>query len=153
MRHVLRCFLLFAGVAGLLTLSACQSLPVHSRPSEAVVKERVAALMEAKVHQDWGKFYTFLDPEYQKQVSQKNFVNRKRGVRFIDYSIQSIQVDPSGRKAEVVVVCDMMARSFRFADQRQTQKWLKKGGEWYLEMQQHGNPMGGGKPSSPHAPD
>ncbi len=137
------------GVLGLAwLLSACQGLPMMpSQPPEEVLEKRVAGLMDAKVNQNWGSFYTYLDPSFKEKVSRQNFINRSRDVRFTDYSIQSIEIGPSGEEATVSVLYDMMARAFHFTDQRDTQKWLKKGGKWYLEMKPAGNAMqGGGKP-------
>ena len=138
---------LFGALGMVFLLSACQSLPLmSSQPPEAVLEKRVAGLMNAKVNQDWGSFYTYLDPAYQEKVSKKNFINRSRDVRFTDYSIKSIKIGPSGEEGKVTVLYDMMARAFHFTDQRDTQKWVKKGGKWYLEMKSAGNAMEGGKP-------
>jgi len=148
MEQSFRMFSLFGVLAVVFLLSACQGLPMmSSQPPEAVLEKRVAGLMNAKVNQDWGSFYTYLDPAFQEKVSKKNFMNRSRDVRFTDYSIQSIQIAPSGEEATVAVLYDMMAKAFHFTDQRDTQKWVKKGRKWYLEMKPAGNPMeGGGKP-------
>jgi len=104
--------------------------------------------MNAKVNQDWAAFYTYLDPAYQKKVPQNKFVNRKRDVRFTDFSIKSVQIAPSGKDAEVAVVYDMTVRSYEFTDQRQVQDWVKKGGQWYLDIRQT-NPLGEEQGDSP----
>ena len=120
-------------VMSIAVLTACQTLP--SRPPEAALEQRVKGLMKAKINQNWARLYTYLDPSYQETVSRKNFVNRQREAMYSDFSIESIQIKPSGREAVAEVLFDMTVKSFEFKDQRDVQNWVKKDEKWYLKTQ------------------
>ena len=124
-------------IAGVL--NACQSLPL--RPPGAELEDRVAGLMQAKIDEDWGKFYDYLDPAYKTEVSLQSFLNRPRDAKYTDFVIDTIEINPSGAAADVLVRYDMNFRSYHFTDQRDSQQWVKKDGTWYLKINDE-NAMG-----------
>jgi len=130
-RRVFQLFLLLIFIGSVLT--ACQTLPFKS--NGASLKQRVKGMMEAKINQDWGRFYSYLEPAFKEKVSKKDFVNKKRGVRFTGFSIKSIQIKPSGKEAVVEVLFDMTIKSYSFTDQEDSQVWVKKKRNWYMAHQ------------------
>ena len=51
---------------------------------------------------------------------------------FTGFQIESIEVDESGKEAEVVVKIDFNVRGFDFKGTPQKQAWVKEGRDWYI---------------------
>ena len=117
---------------GLFVISACRSLPFQ--PAEKSLKQRIAGMMTARENQDWAKVYKFLDPDYKKQVSKQGFLGINRNIEYKDFTIESVEFDPSGKKATAQVKYDMTVQSFDVKDHRETLEWVKSGGSWYFKM-------------------
>lgn len=111
-------------------LNACSTFPTKS-PSEALRGE-VKGLMDAKITDDWGEYYSYLDPIYRERVSEKDFLNMNRAMRFTKYTIESIDILESGTDAHVKIKYNFNMQAFSFKDQVEIQKWIKKRFGWYL---------------------
>ena len=59
-------------------------------------------------------------------------INRKSDL--LKYEIESIEISPSGDEATVKIKTDMAAMSFEFPGVVLTQKWVKVGWTWYLQV-------------------
>jgi len=119
-------------IMALFLISACQSLPFQ--PPEQVLQKLAAGMMAARVAQDWGQVYQYLAPDYKNRVSKENFLGKKRDIQFGDFTVESVEIGPSGKEAVITVKYDMTVMSFNVANKRITQNWVKTGGKWYYQM-------------------
>ncbi|MFP4533527.1 MAG: hypothetical protein ACLFNS_12670 [Desulfobacterales bacterium] len=120
------------GILALLifTLGAC-SLKNNRQPDEEALRQRVKNMMEAKIADDWGKVYDFQAPEYKQEVSKDQFLGINRNMSVLSYSIESIEMAPSGKEATVKVEFSASARGYEFSGMVNTQQWKKIKGTWY----------------------
>lgn len=117
-----------------LCMAACSMMQQNGPSGEKALQKRVEAMMEAKVKDDWGRVYEYLEPDYKKKVSKEEFLGIRRKMTVLRYNIKSIEMEPSGRKATVTVKFAAEARGFEFDNLRDIQTWLKKGGVWYEQV-------------------
>ncbi len=116
----------------MLGMSSCATFPFRS--SEEALRSRVEEMMNARMDDDWEKVYTYLDPAYQRRISKKDFMNIRREMDYTRYSIESIEIGPSGNDAVVKVRQDVNVKIFDFKNQSETQNWIKDGWTWYLKV-------------------
>ena len=129
-------------VAVLVMTGGCQSFLSQPIPAEKALENRVVEMMSARVNGDWGRVYEYLCPEYKNTVSQESFMAKPRNMVFHNFNVESVNMDPSVEKATVVVQYDMRVMSYEVPDQRETQKWIIKNGQWYF-MIKNVSPFGG----------
>ena len=121
-------FVLFA----LLLATALMHLGcATSTTPEQDLEKRVHAYMTAKVEGDWQLVYTFYDENFKSQVP-KSYFSTTRDAQFPDYSIESIQMDPSGKKAVVQVKHSMTVGGLALEDITDTQNWVLENKDWFL---------------------
>ena len=113
-------------------LNACSIF--KTKPPAEALKERVEGLMNAKIADDWGEYYTYLDSSYRNRVSKKDFMNMNRAMEFTKYTIESIDILESGEEATVKVKGNYNMMAFNFKDQVEIQKWIKERFNWYMRM-------------------
>jgi hypothetical protein len=113
-------------------LNACSMM--HRKPPEEVLRERVNEMMSARINNDWGKVYTYLDSSYRKNESKDSFLNKKRGANTTAFTIDQIDIKPSGADATVKLKNDLNMKGFDLKNNLETQNWIKEGGEWYLQI-------------------
>ena len=118
-------------VMGLFVISACQSLPFEM--TEGSLNERIAGMMTARQDQNWAKVYEYLDPEYRSKVSKSSFVNMSRNIQYNNFTIESVEYTPSGKKATATVKYDFVVQALDVQDHRETQDWIKSSGQWYFK--------------------
>jgi uncharacterized protein YceK len=116
-----------------LVISGCATFEPTS-PQKAI-RERVEKLMDAKMNNDWATVYDLLSPAYREKVSKDGFVQKSRGLMFTGYTIDSIEIKPSGDKAVVELTYSVNMRGFEFKDNPETQQWVKKGWHWYMDLE------------------
>jgi hypothetical protein len=126
-------WMLFLSVM-LLTIGVCSCSTLPFRSSEEALRIRVEEMMNARINDDWEKVYGYLDSGYQNRISKTNFLNIRREMDYIKYSIVSVEVQPSGREAVVQVKQDISIKMFDFKDQPEKQQWVKDGFSWYLKV-------------------
>jgi len=110
--------------------------------SEQGLEKRAHANMAAQIKDDWKLVYTFLDETYRKETSEDDFV-ASRGAQIQEYHIESIKIDPSKKKALVLVKYNMTIRgplSFDVKDVKDNQTWIVENNNWFLTVK----PLGGG---------
>lgn len=112
------------------SLGAC-SLKHASPSGEEALRQRVSRMMQAKIDDDWGKVYEFQAPEYKKAVSKDKFLGINRKMSVLRYSIESLEMAPSGKEATVEVKFAASVRGFEFEGMVNTQQWVKIKGTWY----------------------
>lgn len=113
-------------------LGACSTFPF--RPAEEELRARVDGLMTARINSEWGKVYDFYAPSYKENNLRDAFIGKSRQSNVARYEIESIEISPSGDEATVKVKNDMSAMSFEFPGIVMTQRWVKDGWNWYLDV-------------------
>ena len=119
-------------VAVLFMVCGCQTFSFQ--PTEKILENRAAEMMAARVNQDWGRVYHYLNPEYKETVSKERFQSMARNISYRIFSVESVIIDPSGEKATVVVQYDMTMMGFEVPGHRETQEWIKKSEKWYFSI-------------------
>ena len=122
--------LVFSVSISAIMLVACATAPIKS--SEALLRERVDGLMQAKINNNWAGVYEYYTPDFKEENSKDQFVRMNRQMHFKNYTIQSIEMDPSGKAATVIVRYDFRVLGSLF-HKNDTQKWVRDGGQWYQE--------------------
>lgn len=113
-------------------LSACSVF--QFKPAKEVLQSRVQGLMDAKINNEWGTVYEFYASSYKEHYSRDAFLMKSRKSSVLRYEIESIEINPSGDEATVKIKNDMSAMSFEFPGIVMTQKWVKEGWSWYLQV-------------------
>ena len=124
-------FVLFIVIISLAS-TACAAL--KSKPPEEALKERVQGMMQAKINKDWGSVYTYFDESFQKRESKEVFSNKIGGIIFKAYTIESIEILPTGKDATVKIKSDIQTNGFDFKGTPETQHWIMEEGEWHLQV-------------------
>ena len=76
----------------------CASFPQKISKEESL-RKRVNALIQAKIDGRWDIVYDLYDSSYKKTLSREQFANRLRTMQFKNFSIETIEILPSGREA------------------------------------------------------
>ena len=124
--------LLLILVITVLLINACSTFSVKS--SEDFLRQRVEGFMNAKISNDWLAVYEYLEPSYQEMVSQKNFIQRSRSVRFNNYSIGIFAILDSGKDATVEVTYSATMKGMDFKDNREIQRWVRINNDWFVTI-------------------
>lgn len=127
-----RKFVLFTAGILLLSLTACQI--IHRTPPEEAVRLRITDFMNARVSQDFAKAYTFFNAVYHDTVSATQYEKKAGRVAVSGFSIESIDVNDSGKEAVAVVKTDVSMQGFDFKDNSETQIWVREKGGWFLHI-------------------
>jgi hypothetical protein len=122
----------FLVVTGFMIVQSCSTFSL--KPPQERLRDRVQAMMDAKIKNDWAKVYDYLSPSYQKTISKDAFSRMSRSVYFIKYAINSINIGPSGSEANVEVNYDADLKGFDMKNRIEKQTWIKVEGEWYLDI-------------------
>lgn len=104
--------------------------------SEKGLEKRVHEFMAAQIKDDWKLAYTFFDKTYRKQIPEDQF-SSSRGSEIQDYHIESIKMDPSNKKALVLVKYNMTIKgplSFELKDVKDNQTWIIENNNWFLSV-------------------
>jgi len=115
-----------------LASTACAAL--RSKAPDEALRERVQGMMQAKINKDWGTVYTYFDESFQKRESKEAFSNKIGSMIFKAYTIEKIEILPSGKEATVKIKGDIQAKGFDFKGTPSTQHWIMEGGEWRLQV-------------------
>lgn len=96
------------------------------------IEKRVNALMTAKVNGNWQEVYPFFDANYKSKIPESRF-QRPRSIKILEYSIDSIQLGPEKKSANVLVIYSMMIQTGATVDNiKDKQSWILENGEWVL---------------------
>ena len=63
-----------------------------------------------------------------------NHKNYPKTVYFTAYTIDAIDIQPSGKDALVKLKYDINMKGFDFKNNPETQKWIQENGNWYLQV-------------------
>ena len=139
--QIRKIFSIFILVLLACSLGACNIKNI-TKSNEEVLRQRVNAMMQAKMDDDWGTVYEFQSPEYKKEVSKKDFLGFSRKMSITSYSIASLEMAPSGKEATVEVKFAANVKGFDFDGMVNTQQWTKIKGTWYEKAEPKGKSKG-----------
>ena len=118
----------------------CASFPQKISKEESL-RKRVNALIQAKIDRRWDIVYDLYDSSYKKTLSREQFANRLRTMQFKNFSIETIEILPSGREAEVKLKVDISMKGFDFKDAPEKQHWIEEKGNWFMKVMPQINPF------------
>jgi hypothetical protein len=118
----------------------CASLPQKISKEEAL-RNRVNALMQAKIDGKWDIVYDLYDSSYRKTLSREQFASRSRAMLFKNFSIETIEILPSGTEAKVKVRTDISMKGFDFKGAPENQNWIEENGKWFMKVKPQINPF------------
>ena len=120
-----------AGCAGFSSITAKQE----------PLEERVRNYLQAQIDRKWDRAYEFFDSSSRKAIVRESYVHRTRTLSYTGFTIEEMNILPSGDQATVKVRIDVMAMAFNFKGVSQTQNWVKEGGEWFVKSEPPKNPF------------
>ncbi|MDA8405180.1 MAG: hypothetical protein M0Z56_13440 [Desulfobacteraceae bacterium] len=121
----------------IISVASAACAVLQSKAPEEALRERVQGMMQAKINKDWGAVYTYFDESFQKRESKEVFSKKIGEIIFKTYTIESIEILPTGKDATVKIKSDIQAKGFDFKGTPETQHWIMEGGEWRLQVPVH----------------
>lgn len=118
----------------MITFSLFACAIFQQKAPDEDLKVRVEGMMTAKINNDWGKIYTYFESSFRKKETKDDFTNKKRGIKFTKYMIDSIKIAQTGKEATVKVEYDFNMRGFDFKNNLEVQNWAQEEGRWYLRI-------------------
>ena len=110
----------------------CATLPFPKDEGEEL-RDRVVRMMEAKTTGNWDLVYDYYDPAFRSSTSKGEFTSKNR-ILFKAYTIQKMEILPSGKEARVEISNDISMQGFDFKDAPETQHWVNIDGKWYYKV-------------------
>ena len=136
---------LIAALAILMLTAACD----FKKPEERV-RERARLLLQAKVDGKWDQVYDLYDADYRKTITREAFAKRPRTMSYKAFTIEGVEILPSGTEAVVRVTETVSIQTFEFRSPVIPQRWIKADdGKWYQRVEESQNPFGRMFPSKP----
>jgi hypothetical protein len=129
MRRIFQNMVLFWLV---LMVAGCSVFQTKSSTDN--LRQRVDGYMTAKINGNWAEVYDYLTPEYRQETTKEAFASMSRGMDFLSYTIDSIEIEPSGTEAVVSVKQDFKAQIFSIKDDIHRQHWIYEKNQWYVKM-------------------
>jgi len=118
----------------------CASFPQQISKEESL-RKRIDTLMQAKINGKWDIVYDHYDSSYRKTLPREQFANRSRSMQFKNFSIETIEILPSGKEAKVKVKSDISLQGFDFKGAPENQQWIEENGQWFLKVKPQKNPF------------
>jgi len=84
-------------------LNLKEALVITGKDKKQKLKNRVEALMKARIAKDWSKAWGFLDPVYRNLYSKKSWMNTRDRMEFLNYKVLSIGVHGSHGKTKTMI--------------------------------------------------
>ncbi len=112
-------------------------LPPRLRPAaeEAVLKQRVTGLWQAKAAQDWSSVYTYLPPWFRERTSLEKFLGSKARFLYLSPEVQWVEVNGNDARALIAVgykLNDPATTKMPSHMDKPIESWIKVDGVWYV---------------------
>lgn len=88
-----------------ILLAGCAGLTPE--PKQESLDERVKNYMQAQIDKDWAKVYSFFHSSYREKMSKEQFTGMVRKLSYKSFTIEGIDMLPSGQEAQVKVRIDL----------------------------------------------
>ena len=129
------------------------TLPPTLRPAaeEAVLKERVLGLWQAKAKEDWKAVYAYMPPWFKELNPPEKFLRSKAMFLYSSPAIQWVEVQGSEARAAIEVGSrpnDPATTKLQPRVAKLIEPWYKVDGIWYLKVitPEEQRPSAQGKP-------
>ncbi|MDM8515101.1 hypothetical protein QUF76_02790 [Desulfobacterales bacterium HSG16] len=106
---------------------------MNLRNTEDDLRKRVEGMLEARNNGYWDDVYDYYNKEYRDSITKKQFMNRPRGLRFIAYDIQVIEIQPSKTQAKVTIREEVSYKGRKTKGQITTD-WIIEEGRWVQKI-------------------
>lgn len=123
---------LCAGVVFFFGCAGVGSNSTKSQDSADRLSREVATFMQAMVDKNWNAAYPFFDNSFKKSVSKETFASFPRQIEIKAFTVESVEILPSGKEADVTITQDLSSRGFTFKGIKKTQHWLVQKGKWVV---------------------
>ena len=118
------------------------SLGCERKTPEEKLRERAALLLQSRVDGRWGQVYDLYDADYRGSISREDFMRRSRNMQFLSFTIEGVEVMPSGKEGVVKVKEKVSIRAFTFDSPVVAQSWIQgDDGKWYMKVGTPQNPF------------
>jgi hypothetical protein len=121
-------------------LTGCAALSPQ-RDEPMALKNRVAALHQAKVEGDWSSVYDFFYSGYREKRTKTQFLSKPKGMNFKNFEVGKVEIAPSGDSATVEVKEDFSYQGYEFDGYFKPQTWVKENGEWVFKLDPKAKPF------------
>lgn len=121
------------GILLLAAMTGCTKLASPLLPPTDRLHMRVTAVWNAKTVHDWGAVYDAATEESRSKMKKDRFINHAN-VKVLDYSIESIEISPSGDKALVSVQYSVMQNGYTFNHIQSKDEWIWEKNEWRINL-------------------
>ena len=130
---ILTCVFLLAST---LTCSATEQ-----QSQDELLRKRVEELMQAKADGKWDVVYGLYNANFRNAVPGNSFANKPRTMRFKSFTIEKLEILPSGTEAVVEVKSNVEMQGFEFKGALNKQHWIKEGEQWFQKVRPKANPF------------
>ena len=80
--------------------------------------------------------YDLYDADYRKTITREDFIRRPRNMQYVAFTIESVEVLPSGKEAVVKAKEDVTFQAYPFSSPVKAQRWIKADdGKWYQKVE------------------
>lgn len=130
-----------------ILLAGCAGLTPE--PKQESLDERVKNYMQAQIDKDWAKVYSFFHSSYREKMSKEQFTGMVRKLSYKSFTIEGIDMLPSGQEAQVKVRIDLSFMGYVFPRAPQKQNWAKENGGWFVKGSDKTTPPFAREPKKP----
>ena len=120
------CTILFCGCA------TTGSHTMNSQGKTDRLSKEVAKFMQAMVDKNWEVAYPFFDDGFKKSVSKEAFAFYPRDTEIKAFTVESVEILPSGKEANVTLIEEISTKGFTFKGIKKNQHWLIQNGKWVV---------------------
>lgn len=117
------------------------ALTCSEQSQDELLRKRVEELMQAKADGKWDVVHGLYDANFRKSVSESSFANQPRKMRFKSFTIEKLEILPSGTEAVVEVKSNVEMQGFEFKGAVNKQHWIKEGEQWFQKVKPRANPF------------
>ena len=110
---------------------------LRSAADEAVLKERVIALWQAKSRDDWKGVYVYMPPWFRERVSLEKFMGNSALYVYLSPEVEWVEANGNQGRAKIAVATrhnDPAATKMKPQTDRLIESWIKVDGTWYLKV-------------------
>lgn len=111
--------------------------PLRLAEEESSLSRRIHAFWQARERQEWKQVYHYLDPTFQKQTSEEEFLKSKAIYSYLSHRVEWVEVIGENGRAKVAYAYKINDPSLAKLDTRENfalEKWMKVDGQWYRRM-------------------
>jgi len=117
----------------LVFLTGCSTLQTTADKT-AVLRNRIADYMDARMKDDKERSYAFFSRESKIRIPRGKYMSIPQTIAYVSYAIDTIDIAENANEATVTVKIDIKIMTFVFKGITQTQQWLWENGTWCIDI-------------------